>query len=398
MRRLSRTRAIALVAAALLATSVAVLAPSAPAGALPSLPAPSSHGITVSNWSDVAFDARLGDAVMQTDAVFGPTMRRDIRVRIYFPLSYDPARAEPYDVLYLLHGGGGDWTSWSNDNEGDIRDLVNGQSDFQGIVVMPEGGLAGFYSNWPGVTDGGFNPDWETFHVQQLVPWVDANFNTSGTRDGRVIAGLSMGGYGALRYAARHPDVFSAVGSFSGGTRLDNPGVQEIISEAMPAAGAAIGTLANFWASHGLTDGNYRVNRKLPNGDIDPNACNQRSYRNGVVVGSGAARDAVDPYALAGAFNAYDGRFGLYAGNGGDPDFQFVDEADCDNPDAGERLIGQINRELHTRLQGQGVLHRWCHGNGQHEWAHWRNELLNFLNYVYGDADAVCPNGWSPPT
>ena len=89
---------------------------------------------------------------------------------------------------------------------------------FDGIVVMPAGGRAGWYSDWPGRTDGNFAPLWETFHVHQLVPWVDANFNTSGTRSGRAVAGLSMGGYGALRYAGRHPHLFSAVGAFSAGT------------------------------------------------------------------------------------------------------------------------------------------------------------------------------------
>lgn len=68
MRRSWRGRSLALLAAvlatALPATSVAVLTPATPAGALPTLPAPDSHGITLTGWSEVAFDARLGDAVV----------------------------------------------------------------------------------------------------------------------------------------------------------------------------------------------------------------------------------------------------------------------------------------------------------------------------------------------
>ena len=53
---------------------------------------------------------------------------------------------------------------------------------------------------------------WETFHVDQLIPWVDANLRTIATRRGRAIAGLSQGGFGAMSYAARHPDLFVSVG------------------------------------------------------------------------------------------------------------------------------------------------------------------------------------------
>ena len=52
---------------------------------------------------------------------------------------------------------------------------------------------------------------WETFHIDQIVPWVDANLRTIRSRAGRAIAGLSQGGFGALSYAARHPDLFTSV-------------------------------------------------------------------------------------------------------------------------------------------------------------------------------------------
>jgi S-formylglutathione hydrolase FrmB len=57
---------------------------------------------------------------------------------------------------------------------------------------------------------------------RELVPWIDATYRTIAARRGRAIAGVSMGGYGALSYAARHPDTFAAAASFSGalGARL----------------------------------------------------------------------------------------------------------------------------------------------------------------------------------
>ena len=88
------------------------------------------------------------------------------------------------------------------------------------IVVMPDGGRGGWYTNW---YRGGraARRRWETYHVDQLLRLVDRRFRTVAARRGRAIAGLSMGGFGALSYAARHPDRFAAAASFSGGVDLE---------------------------------------------------------------------------------------------------------------------------------------------------------------------------------
>ncbi|WP_279580200.1 alpha/beta hydrolase [Fodinicola feengrottensis] len=77
---------------------------------------------------------------------------------------------------------------------------------------MPEGGPAGFYSNWWNHGERGA-PAWETFHLTELRQLLERGYG-AGTR--RVIAGLSMGGFGALSYAARHPGMFRAAASYSG--------------------------------------------------------------------------------------------------------------------------------------------------------------------------------------
>ena len=83
------------------------------------------------------------------------------------------------------------------------------------IVVMPDGGAEGWYTDW---YEGkkAVQPRWETYHVGQLIPWVDATYRTVAARRGRAVAGLSMGGFGALSYAARHPGTFVAAASYSG--------------------------------------------------------------------------------------------------------------------------------------------------------------------------------------
>ncbi len=77
---------------------------------------------------------------------------------------------------------------------------------------------ADYYNN------GAFGrPMWETFHVRQLIPWIDAHYPTIAHTKGRAIAGLSSGGFGAMSYAARHPDLFTAAAAFSGAVDTNTP-------------------------------------------------------------------------------------------------------------------------------------------------------------------------------
>ena len=80
---------------------------------------------------------------------------------------------------------------------------------------MPDGGHGGFYSDWWNGGVGG-PPQWERYHVGELVPLIDGMFRTRAKRRGRVLLGGSMGGFGAMSYAARHPDMFAAAISISG--------------------------------------------------------------------------------------------------------------------------------------------------------------------------------------
>jgi S-formylglutathione hydrolase FrmB len=87
-------------------------------------------------------------------------------------------------------------------------------ADLPIIVVMPDGGRdanAGFYSDW---VDG--SRQWETFHTRVLRRYVERRFRTLSGRRHRALAGLSMGGFGAMSYAARHPRLYAAAASFSG--------------------------------------------------------------------------------------------------------------------------------------------------------------------------------------
>lgn len=116
----------------------------------------------------------------------------------------------PWPVLYLLHGLSDDHTAWQRwtSIERYVRDLPL-------MVVMPNG-ERGWY------TDSVSNPNaaFETLITRDLICFVDRTFHTVPTREGRVVAGLSMGGYGALKLALKHPDLFCAAVSHSGAVEI----------------------------------------------------------------------------------------------------------------------------------------------------------------------------------
>jgi S-formylglutathione hydrolase FrmB len=136
-------------------------------------------------------------------------------VNVLLPDDYRTS-GRTYPVLYLLHGGAADFRQF--DFLG-IRALTAGKPI---IVVMPDGGQAGWYSNPVGSFVGPRN--WETFHIAQLIPWIEANFRTFAEYDGRAVSGFSMGGFGALKYAAKYYGHFASVSSHSGPASLRRDG------------------------------------------------------------------------------------------------------------------------------------------------------------------------------
>jgi S-formylglutathione hydrolase FrmB/LysM repeat protein len=155
-------------------------------------------------------DARMWYYRFQTDAIgWNPG------VNVLLPDGYRTSGLT-YPVLYMLHGGAADFRQF--DFLG-IRSLTAGKPI---IVVMPDGGQAGWYSNPVGSFVGPRN--WETFHMAQLIPWIEANFRTYAEYDGRAVGGFSMGGFGALKYAAKYYGHFASVSSHSGPASLRRDG------------------------------------------------------------------------------------------------------------------------------------------------------------------------------
>jgi S-formylglutathione hydrolase FrmB len=143
---------------------------------------------------------------------FSPALGRQTAANVLLPEAMEAGVR--YPVLYLLHGLSDDYTMWLRRSS-----VERHAGSFPLIVVMPDGGR-GFY------TDAFAGDQYLTAIATELVNRIDRTFPTQATRAGRCIAGLSMGGYGALKAALSFPDRFAAAVSMSGaanwGHRTEN--------------------------------------------------------------------------------------------------------------------------------------------------------------------------------
>ncbi|AUD04335.1 alpha/beta hydrolase [Spirosoma pollinicola] len=145
-------------------------------------------------------------------------MKKNLRAVVVLPDSYASAGKNKtmYPVLYLLHGGFGHFNDWITKTPD--KTLIHRLADqYNLIIVMPEGEVFSYYVDSPVIKDSQF----ETYLTKEVIAKIDNTYRTIRTPKGRVITGLSMGGYGALYLATRHPDLYCAAGSMSGALNLD---------------------------------------------------------------------------------------------------------------------------------------------------------------------------------
>ncbi|MEU8404606.1 alpha/beta hydrolase-fold protein [Micromonospora sp. NPDC048842] len=135
----------------------------------------------------------------------------DPGVNVLLPDGYHTS-GKRYPVLYLLHGGNADFRTFH------LQDNIVGLTAGREVIVVMPDASTGWYCN--PVTSFVGPRNWETFHIAQLLPWVDANFRTFAEYNGRAVAGFSMGGFGALKYAAKYYGHFCSVSSHSGPASL----------------------------------------------------------------------------------------------------------------------------------------------------------------------------------
>ncbi|HEX3899552.1 MAG TPA: alpha/beta hydrolase family protein [Mycobacteriales bacterium] len=173
----------------------------------------SADGITVRS-------VKVIDARQLSVTIVPKALARPINVRILLPIDYQPHADEPYPVLYLFPGTSGHSSDWMT-----VGDAPKTTAPYRLITVSSDIGFDGdggsWFTDWVDQKTALGPSQWETYDIHELIPWVDANLDTIRSRQGRAVAGLSMGGYGATELAARHPDLFVQQAAFSGAPEID---------------------------------------------------------------------------------------------------------------------------------------------------------------------------------
>lgn len=296
-------------------------------------------------------DSRLDALTVSTPALPGPAA-----VRILLPTGYAEHPDQRYPVLYLLHGTSGGAADWTTD--GDAEQITAGRPV---IVVMPDIALnddgGGWCTDWP---DGAYS--WETFHIDQLIPWVDANLRTIPTRAERAIAGLSQGGFCSMSYAARYPDLF--------GTALAYSGAPDIWYGAVPRAGAE----AVINATEVGLDG------------VPPDTMFGSPLTDGI---NWAAHD---PATLAS--NLRQTHLFLYAGDGlPGPDDSLSSIPTGVGAMGIEAIVGVDTAAFHQRLDGLGISSYYdAYGPGTHSWPYWQRDLSESIGPLMTDFANPAPD------
>jgi S-formylglutathione hydrolase FrmB len=249
-------------------------------------------------------EVRVRDESVESSAL-GKTMK----YRVLLPSGYGTTLRR-YPVLYLLHGLAGDYTDWTT-----RTNLADYTRPLGLIVVMPDGGNQ-WYTN---AEDG--NARYEDWLAADLPADVVKKFRTINSRYGRSIAGLSMGGYGALKLALKRPAAFAVAASFSGAFNVTRQGeLEPLIGEAETARLKTI---------FGAPDSQTRKG-------------------NDIFALAAAARPSAAPYV-------------------------YVDCGTADNA-----LVGG-NREVIAALHKAGVAYEYHETPGAHSWDYWDRRIREFL-------------------
>lgn len=251
--------------------------------------------------------------------VKSPALGRALTYNVYLPTGYTENTNVRYPVMYLLHGNGGNRNDWhvKGKMQSTVDELVAKGQIPPAIFIMPDAN-----TNW--YVD--LKEKMETAFIEDLMPHVEKTYRTINAREGRVIGGLSMGGYGAIRFVLKYPEKFQAAALLS--PAIYNP---------EPPADSSARHVKVFAEPN--TDGAY-----------SKNVWQQYNYP-----------------ALMDAFLAKGIKVPMYINSGDDDEFAI--EADA------TLLYSQL-RKAKQPAELRIV-------NGKHEWMVWETTLGDSLKYVF---------------
>jgi putative tributyrin esterase len=240
-------------------------------------------------------------------------MNRKMPYRVVTPVAYYEKEnsGRRFPVVYLLHGLTGHFDNWTARTS-----VVDYSASMDVIIVTPEG-EDGWYTD--NLTKE--NEKYETYIIKELIPEIDKKFRTIDRRNHRAIAGLSMGGFGAIKFGLKYPDMFALAGSFSGAL-----GAANITEKQFPGAiGKTINTIFGPFG--------------------------------------GEVRKANDPFDIVRRATADKVKT-----------FPFL-YLDCGTED----FLFQSNREFVALLLEKNVPHEYRQLPGAHNWKYWDKQVEEFL-------------------
>ncbi|HEX4539674.1 MAG TPA: alpha/beta hydrolase family protein [Acidimicrobiales bacterium] len=304
-----------------------------------------SDGYGIHVTAERQIDPRLLAVTVTTPALPGPA-----NIGVLLPSEYAAHPGRRYPVLYLLHGTSGGASDWTT-----MGDAERTTAGLPVIVVMPDialgDGGGGWCTNW--YNGGAYGrPEWETFHISQLIPWVDHGLRTIGARRGRAIAGLSQGGFCSMSYAARHPDLF--------GTALAYSGAPDIAA----SPDVEVGSTAIINATE------VGLDRVPPNSMFGDRVTQEVNW---------ADHDAAT---LAQNLRSTD--LSMYFGNG-EPGP--LDPSPVNPSGSGiEAAVARDNVDFHDRLGSLGIPSYYdAYGPGTHTWPYWARDLRESIPSIMDD-------------
>jgi S-formylglutathione hydrolase FrmB len=166
---------------------------------------------------------------------------------VILPSDYDANKTSDYPALYFLHGlGGNEQLLLHSGGLNMIQDLRDSKRIGEFLLVAPDAGRS-FYVN---SRDGKVR--YEDFFIREFMPYIESHYRVRAERKSRGVTGVSMGGYGALRFALRYPDLFVAVSAHSPALIETLPNIKVSSDQAAAVAavlGKAFGSPVNaaFW-------------------------------------------------------------------------------------------------------------------------------------------------------
>ena len=151
------------------------------------------------------------DATVSTVNLFSPANGAVVPFQVYTPPGYASSPGRRYPVVFSLHGIGGTSQQRAGTYAPTLDAKINAGAIAPMIWVFPSGQTNSFYGD-------AFDGHKQVYSnvIDEILPYVDANFRTIPTRDARAMEGFSMGGFGAALYAAKHTELFSAVLEYGG--------------------------------------------------------------------------------------------------------------------------------------------------------------------------------------